>query len=1138
MRGSAVVVLAAACAAVVIGAANAGTMSSLLEMDCRGQLHLASQSPFAMTLSGKPLQMLQGQLIDAIKSRAKCACPAISDEEVVRRLVPGMDSWLAFLSGKYAETTDCPDGQNDVTFARSFLGNGVYSKIFGDNYVAWENLLPDTCTYESYRDGGTCTARVVEENTGVELQFAAKSCPNSDQPFISVTCKGELCSNIAKPCTVAGVAGECGNHLKCVQVLTPDDYTDVIKATGLIESVSDLNAGTCDGRTSFIKALETKIASYFPGLTANFVGYNGLNMCLPDDESDVWENAGNNLDSKFNFTDRHMGEEPNLLPAEVVAFNQFKSCNATACPTIEWIGNGKCDPECNTAACKFDGGDCMAKNKADVGCPTSNMADGWGLGRECSGHGECGYPDESDEKQCQCQGNWDLADCSRCTAPPTDPNACDADRWKDQVSQDDAHKTPNTLIVQASGLVAWDGNLEGGGSAASDDRVSGAAFETITTGKTSDEGQELFLFGGDNGFGYNMMNRNLGWAANMHNFNDMLSWFIGQAKDMMSCHAQAKSVSMMSDTNFKVRYLPHLMGWFLYMFTSPTSSHDIGLSDGLGDMLKDEGGMVTPSDAKWTAMPKLGVPSTATFDNWLSSFGAGMEYTRLKSLFGASMTIGMEMKASTENEFGVPSFGMGAYGAVADFFRSPQPCTATSDCASGLQCVDLVSTLSLGEVFEQGKADADPIGNIIFGDNNWERDVCSTQTDIFKTIRKFVLRIGDRVKDDSAELKFCTIDLGAVGTSISDGWGDSAVSIPSTCHPEEERRLRAEKPVTLHAALRFLSEATGGGGTHLPIADVTSAHSGTPPSLMSLDKAEAMLSGVGARIQNAVAGTRMAPLVDSVADAARHVVSAHLTARDTLRRLDESGSGSGSAGSGSDNDEDGNALDFQGWGDCTENPISIAGLEATTRSFLPVPDSNVDVVPPVPEGMDDVKVEITIGGVATVDDFGAGEKDVFKQQVAEALSTASGSVSPSDVYITSVSVEDGELTVEFIVRSSAAAAPDVAEKMQSAEVQQTMAEGLKEQGIGNGQATVKLVETPAEPASSGLGAGAIAGIAIAGAVVFGAGIYFGSKCQTANKAAAGTTVVVSRAPEAFTDPSHGMPAVEMASGELPPPQQS
>ena len=89
------------------------------------------------------------------------------------------------------------------------------------------------------------------------------------------------------------------------------------------------------------------------------------------------------------------------------------------CPNV-WLGDGSCDQICNTSLCKYDGGDCV-KEECSPGCRANMLADGI-CDRECNTH-MCGL-DEGDcdtISSCSCsqtlQGNGmcdvdcNIADC-------------------------------------------------------------------------------------------------------------------------------------------------------------------------------------------------------------------------------------------------------------------------------------------------------------------------------------------------------------------------------------------------------------------------------------------------------------------------------------------------------------------------------------------------------------------------------------------------------------------------------------------------------------------------------------------------------------------------------------------------------
>ena len=79
--------------------------------------------------------------------------------------------------------------------------------------------------------------------------------------------------------------------------------------------------------------------------------------------------------------------------------------NVCACPE-SWLGDGSCDLACNTSTCEYDNGDCLQKvEQCNAQCKTAMLGDGY-CDRECNvesctfDNGDC-----KSKTKCECEGN-------------------------------------------------------------------------------------------------------------------------------------------------------------------------------------------------------------------------------------------------------------------------------------------------------------------------------------------------------------------------------------------------------------------------------------------------------------------------------------------------------------------------------------------------------------------------------------------------------------------------------------------------------------------------------------------------------------------------------------------------------------
>lgn len=334
-------------------------------VDCAGGVHLLSSSFLASSFNLEGLEFAVNQYFDNIASRARCACPDIADEEIMRRFVPSMEMLLGMLDADVDNTaSECPNAFTEKWFDNS---------IFADGAVDLQmDILPRTCSYADYVNGEPCAVQMNEPVSDTNLQILTKKCydpttgDDTHTPFVSITCEGGLCDGLFKPCQSGGSDDQCGHELlTCTDVLDGDTLEELLMSMGLIGQTDDGSPNddldSCGGGGSFVDSIANKLAQFWSGVTGTLSG-GTLAVCMPRDD-DGEEIAENTV---------QISVETDMKAANDAA---FAACYATGCDTPAAIGDGHCDPICNNAECKFDGGDC--KNSDDHGCPTNTV------GAEC-----------------------------------------------------------------------------------------------------------------------------------------------------------------------------------------------------------------------------------------------------------------------------------------------------------------------------------------------------------------------------------------------------------------------------------------------------------------------------------------------------------------------------------------------------------------------------------------------------------------------------------------------------------------------------------------------------------------------------------------------------------------------------------
>lgn len=378
--------------------------------------------------------------------------------------------------------------------------------------------------------------------------------------------------------------------------------------------------------------------------------------------------------------------------------------------------------------------------------------------------------------QSDSSGNYNMVwqftgnDCSAFTgsgsAPTTyESQKCYGDDEYMTFNADAAFERVVVTNVQGKGLLAWDGVLADGGAADSIGRLTGNDFGLVDDTASAADGTPLLFFHGAGGFGGSLFNPHLAMAFKAHNMQVGLDFLMEEVvMASQSCRAQARGVTELTPAQFMTRFLPYKLAWSLYQWSTPIDM-ELG-SDALASFML----MEHPDGEDHFRFQSVG---SCTHDSVVNDGSCHMEYTGFSELLDATMDVFVSTTRDTAFPYGFDYWGMGAKGDVPDILRQPTSCTTDTDCATGLRCTDIGGPdyLNIDEVFEEDD-ERDPLGNILFGGNNFGSETCSSTAKFRNSLRNLIRSLGDQPPDDGTDLKFCFIDVSSIGDRVEDWASD------------------------------------------------------------------------------------------------------------------------------------------------------------------------------------------------------------------------------------------------------------------------------------------------------------------------------------------------------------------------------
>ena len=603
--------------------------SDFLVLDCQANLHVAVGTPIEAHVALPVLRFIANAFADRVRERAACVkarkCPSLSDVDVETFLVPSVAMALDSLRAPENRShlpPACMASQTDTdglpAFGSSFWSDASVVTLLGSLSKALHAPaflhLPPTCSYKSWVAGQPCTLQVDAGSVaGTQLQVAIGHCPapagtpagargDSALPSISISCSGAWCANLLAPCNNVGSSAECGGSgpagtvplvcrslaLSSLGTVVDGGFASFLSWLKIIPYPSTLAtcaSGALSGIESFAFELRKQLALLTGRAPPASSSPQVLAFCAPSD-NDV-------LDVLKPWAVNELGATTSVPQTDP------SGCAASGCDLLS-IGDGKCQMECHTAECKWDGNDCggAGRNRppvVDTSLPASTTVQ-WAdasaasppvtdanFFEECNGYRAQWLYSYSDS------GGWSATRTCICNSSIPEyyswwfPNiqytsSCGANCMTCPPLQRPPQPVPNALRFSGAErfIKAWDGQLpNGGGSALSPDRTSGAAWAAHTptvlapSGSNVPAGYEAIIQSSCSGeLSFAPLNRNLGFAVSMPLLQRGVTWAATWVKRMQVCVANTLGATPLSDAQFELRWmLHHLAMWGYQLLT-------------------------------------------------------------------------------------------------------------------------------------------------------------------------------------------------------------------------------------------------------------------------------------------------------------------------------------------------------------------------------------------------------------------------------------------------------------------------------------------------------------------------------------------------------------------------------------------
>jgi hypothetical protein len=179
---------------VLLASAQSGPWNEIFVFDCEGNVHLFPSNDI-ITTSVKTYARTAANFIgDLIIEKVQCHCTDLTDDLAEKYFQP-------FRFQTILEGLERSVGQYDYSEGIEACGDDSFNFAFPSVYDEIQLNLPSSCSVEEWENNGECHFQF-QLNTGLDFEFAFAQCDDTSErlPFISVSCSGDECDQLLRPC--------------------------------------------------------------------------------------------------------------------------------------------------------------------------------------------------------------------------------------------------------------------------------------------------------------------------------------------------------------------------------------------------------------------------------------------------------------------------------------------------------------------------------------------------------------------------------------------------------------------------------------------------------------------------------------------------------------------------------------------------------------------------------------------------------------------------------------------------------------------------------------------------------------------------------------------------------------------------
>lgn len=202
---------------VLLASASSTPIGDVLILDCTGTVRVLPGSPLYTAVKSPAIRVLYDSVVQTFRSRAQCHCPLLTNSTLDRAFSPTMGNLIQALT----------DPQRDTFLDGCQALNEDSTTTFAWDFTQWNfsTQIPATCSPSTWSTLGKCSLQAAVLPT-MTLQGAFSKCPNTNLPYISVSCSGVGCEDILRPCQTSD---DCAGS-PCVYTWQIKDAVDSVLA--------------------------------------------------------------------------------------------------------------------------------------------------------------------------------------------------------------------------------------------------------------------------------------------------------------------------------------------------------------------------------------------------------------------------------------------------------------------------------------------------------------------------------------------------------------------------------------------------------------------------------------------------------------------------------------------------------------------------------------------------------------------------------------------------------------------------------------------------------------------------------------------------------------------------------------------